>query len=348
MDNNVMAEYIWLDGAKPTAQLRSKTKILTESIEKIEQIPFWGFDGSSTEQAQGYFSDCGLKPVRFIKDPLRGVPHILVMCEVLNADGSPHPTNTRAILETIVAKFADQKPLFGVEQEYTLFQNDRPFGWPNPGFPEPQGKYYCGVGLDKVYGRPLVEEHMKACLNAGIMLSGINAEVMPAQWEFQVGPLSPLETADQLWLARWLLNRLGEDYKAFPKLDPKPVAGDWNGAGGHTNFSTEPMRGQNGIEFIKSACEKLKNYHLQHIAVYGAGNDQRLTGKHETCSIHEFRSGVGDRGASIRIPTRVATEGKGYLEDRRPAANLDPYQVFTAILETTCGGGFDPKKYRWA
>src|SRR3989344_123874 len=349
MENNkIMAEYIWLDGKKPTAELRSKTKIIDGPVAAVEQIPVWGFDGSSTEQAEGRFSDCGLKPVYFAVDPIRGAPHILVMCEVLNADGTPHSTNTRAVLENVATKFADQKPWFGVEQEYTLYQGDRPFGWPQAGFPDPQGKYYCGVGNDKVYGRPLVEDHMQACLDAGLTISGINAEVMPAQWEFQIGPLTALQAADQLWLARWLLQRLGEDYDAYAKLDPKPMEGDWNGAGGHTNFSTEPMRGENGIEAIKAACEKLKSFHTQHIAVYGAGNEKRLTGKHETCIINEFRSGVGDRGASIRIPTRVSNEGKGYLEDRRPAANLDPYQIFTALLETTCGEGFEAKKYNWA
>ena len=348
MTQQIMAEYIWLDGRKPTAKLRSKTKIIDGPVENLKQIPIWGFDGSSTEQAEGRFSDCGLKPVYFIKDPVRGGPNILVMCEVLNADGTPHPTNTRSVLASVASKFSAHNPWFGVEQEYTLYHDGRPAGWPEKGFPHPQGRYYCGVGVDEVYGRPVVERHMKDCLAAGLTFSGINAEVMPGQWEFQIGPLSPLEAADQLWLARWLLYRLGEDYGVYAKLDPKPVAGDWNGAGGHTNFSIESMRQENGIGIIQSACEKLKNYHKQHIAVYGEDNDKRLTGKHETCSINEFRYGIGDRGASVRIPTRVANEGKGYLEDRRPAANLDPYQIFTALLETTCGEGFDPHKYNWA
>jgi glutamine synthetase len=347
MKKQIIAEYIWIDGKKPTAKLRSKAKVIDGPMENLEQIPTWGFDGSSTEQAAGHFSDRLLKPVCFILDPVRGGENILVMCEVLNPDGSPHPTNTRAVLSSVAEKYAHEKPIFGVEQEYTLYQNDRPIGWPERGFPHPQGRYYCGVGVDEVYGRPVVEHHLKACLEAGISILGVNAEVMPAQWEFQIGTLSPLETADQLWLARWLLYRIGEDHNVYAKLDPKPMPGDWNGAGGHTNFSTEKMRNEGGLSVIKEACEKLAKLHSQHIDIYGADNDKRLTGKHETCSIDKFRYGVSDRGASVRIPARTEAEGKGYLEDRRPAANLDPYQIFTAILETTCGEGFNPQKYNW-
>lgn len=343
----VMAEYIWIDGKKPTAKLRSKTKVLNGPIGGLNDIPIWSFDGSSTEQATGHFSDCLLKPVYFLPDPVRGAPHILVMCEVCNTDETPHATNTRAVLAKVSAELAHFQPWFGVEQEYTLYQNGHPVGWPERGFPQPQGRYYCGVGADEVYGRPVVEEHLAACLTAGMAISGVNAEVMPSQWEFQVGPLSPLEAADQLWLARWLLYRLGEKYNVYAKLDPKPMMGDWNGTGGHTNFSTKQMREADGIKVIEAACQKLSKFHEQHIAVYGAENDKRLTGKHETCGIHEFRFGVSDRGASIRIPLQVAKEGSGYLEDRRPAANLDPYQVFTAILETTCANGFDSKKHGW-
>jgi len=345
--NTIIAEYIWIDGQKPTARLRSKTKIINGPIGKLEDIPKWGFDGSSTEQAEGHFSDCMLKPVFYIPDPIKKTPNILVMCEVLNSDSTPHPSNARHILAQVAEKYKDHEPWFGIEQEYTLYNKDWPLGWPEKGFPHPQGRYYCGVGYDEVHGRPLVEAHLKACLEAGLAISGVNAEVMPAQWEFQVGPLGPLEVGDQLWLSRWLLYRLGEDFGAYAKLDPKPMSGDWNGAGGHTNFSTRQMREENGLEFIKETCEKLGKFHKQHIQVYGADNDKRLTGKHETCGINQFRYGISDRGASIRIPMETANNGRGYLEDRRPAANLDPYQICTALIETTCGEGFDPNHYNW-
>jgi glutamine synthetase len=251
-------------------------------------------------------------------------------------------------LEKIAEHYKEHDPWFGIEQEYTLYHKDWPLGWPEKGFPHSQGRYYCGVGDDEVHGRPLVQAHLKACLEAGLAISGINAEVMPAQWEFQIGTLGPLEVSDQLWLARWLLYRIGEDFGAYAKLDPKPMSGDWNGAGGHANFSIKAMRQEGGIAVIKLACERLGRFHRQHIRVYGADNDKRLTGKHETCSIYEFRYGVSDRGASIRIPMATTNAGKGYLEDRRPAANLDPYQICTALIETTCGEGFNPDKYGWS
>ena len=177
---------------------------------------------------------------------------------------------------------------------------------------------------------------MELCIDAGLEVSGINAEVMPGQWEYQIGPLGPLDVADQLWLSRWLLYRISEDYGVSATLHPKPVQGDWNGAGAHANFSTKAMRSDGGIKVIEAACEALGKYHDKHIAVYGAHNEERLTGLHETCSIHEFRYGVSDRGASIRIPMNTANDGKGYLEDRRPAGNMDPYRVCAALIETTC------------
>jgi glutamine synthetase len=287
-------------------------------------------------QAEGTDSDCMLKPVYFVPDPIRGDDDILVMNEVCLPDGAVHESNTRAELVEIAEKHKDEEPWFGIEQEYTFFVGRSPLGWPEGGYPAPQGPFYCGVGADEVFGRDIVEEHMEACLEAGIAFSGINAEVMPGQWEFQVGPVGATDAGDQLWLARWLLYRIAEEYGVNATLHPKPVKGDWNGAGAHTNFSTKAMRENGGIKVVEAACEALGKKHEEHIAVYGAHNEERLTGLHETCSIHEFRYGVSDRGASIRIPMATVNAGHGYLEDRRPSANMDPYLVCAALIKTCC------------
>jgi glutamine synthetase len=326
----IKAEYIWVDGSEPTPMLRSKTKILQNN----RDLPIWGFDGSSTNQAPGKASDCVLRPVFNCPDPVRGGDNVLVLAEVLLTDMTPHPTNTRAAAVKIADKFAKHKPMFGMEQEYTLFLGNRPLGFPDTGFPSPQGPYYCGVGDDQVYGRPLVEAHLDACLRAGLSIAGINAEVMPGQWEFQVGPLGTLEVADQLLVARWLLYRLGEDFGINATLDPKPVKGDWNGAGCHTNFSTEAMR--NGYDAVVAACEALGEKAMDHVTNYGFGIEGRLTGMHETAPWNEFSYGVSDRGASVRIPWQVEVDKKGYIEDRRPNANCDPYVVAAKITETVC------------
>jgi len=332
----VMAEYIWMDGHQPTQKLRSKTKILNKKISSVSELPEWGFDGSSTNQAEGNFSDCLLKPVWLCKDPIRGKENILVMCEVMNADGSVHASNTRAHLREIEEKFSKENIWFGIEQEYTFFEGRNPLGWPEGGYPAPQGPFYCGVGADEAFGREIVEDHLDLCLEAGLELSGINAEVMPGQWEYQIGPLGPLEVADQIWVSRWLLYRISEDYGVSATLHPKPVKGDWNGAGAHINFSTQSMREKDGLKVIEDACEKLSKKHDEHIAVYGAHNEERLTGDHETQSISEFSYGVSDRGASIRIPMQTSNDGYGYLEDRRPSSNMDPYQACSILIETTC------------
>lgn len=335
----IKAEYIWLDGGKPTAGLRSKTKIIDGPVANLTQVPEWGFDGSSTEQATGKSSDCLLEPVYFVPDPVRGGDSILVMCEVYNAEGTVHESNTRAHLRDVARLYGKEEPWFGIEQEYTLFEGPKPLGFPEKGYPGPQGPYYCGVGAEKIFGRELVEAHLEASLGAGLTLAGINAEVMPGQWEFQVGPLPPLEVSDELWLARWILARLGEKYGITVSLAPKPMRGDWNGAGAHTNFSTKAMRAEGGLKAVELACRKMGANHEEHIMVYGAGNEDRLTGKHETCSIREFRYGISDRGASIRIPIFTAKNQMGYLEDRRPAANMDPYLVTARIIETVCAEG---------
>jgi glutamine synthetase len=294
----------------------------------------WGFDGSSTNQAPGSASDCVLNPVCVVPDPIRGGDNILVLFEVLLTDMSPHPTNTRAGCVAVEEKYKAQEAWFGIEQEYTLFQGSRPLGFPENGFPAPQGPYYCGVGADEIYGRPLVEAHTTACIDAGLKISGTNAEVMPGQWEFQIGPAGTVEAGDHLWLARWLLYRIGEDFGINATLDPKPAKGDWNGAGAHTNFSTKAMR--EGYDPIIAACEALAENPLEHVKVYGYGIEGRLTGLHETAPWNEFSYGVSNRGASVRIPWQVEVDKKGYIEDRRPNANCDPYLVTAKIVSTVC------------
>ena len=302
-----------------------------------EDLPIWAFDGSSTNQAAGESSDCVLRPVFTCPDPIREGNDILVLCEVLMPDLSPHPTNTRAACAEMADKHAGHETIFGIEQEYTFLQGTRPLGFPEEGYPAPQGDYYCGLGPDHIFGRDTVEAHLDASVRAGLDIEGINAEVMPGQWEFQVGPVGATEVSDQLWVARWLLYRIAEEEKIIPTLDPKPARGDWNGAGAHTNFSTKEMR--SSLDACIDAAEALGKRHDLHIANYGFGIEDRLTGLHETCSYREYRYGISDRGASVRIPWQVEKEGKGYIEDRRPNANMDPYVVTRLILETVCGNG---------
>ncbi len=339
----IKAEYIWIDGTEPTPLLRSKTKMLEASIldkvlgaiAGVAELPKWGFDGSSTNQATGDKSDCQLYPVFATRDPLRGGDNLLVLCEVYNADGTPHPTNTRRAVAELGEEKKGVEAWYGFEQEYTMMQNGYPFGFPEGGYPGPQGPYYCGVGAEYIFGRDIVEEHMDACIKAGLKISGINAEVMPGQWEFQIGPAGPVESGDHMYMARYLLGRIAENYGVDISYDAKPAKGDWNGAGCHTNFSTNTMRADGGMKEITAYCERLGkpdrvSLHLDH---YGAGLKDRLTGAHETASWEEFKYGVSDRGASIRIPMATHLDGKGYLEDRRPCANIDPYTVARLLLE---------------
>lgn len=339
--------YIWMDGSKPVQKLRCKIRILKLDPKAValQDFPDWSFDGSSTYQSSGKCSDLILKPVVSFPDPILGKGNYLLLCEVFNINNTPHLSNTRALLRYFMENGGKaQQCWIGFEQEYTLFRGMRPLGWPESGYPAPQGPFYCGVGADEAFGRSLVEEHTQACLHAGLMLFGVNAEVMPGQWEFQIGyrgihseSADPLTVSDHLWLARWLLYRLGEKFNINASLDPKPVKGDWNGAGKHTNFSTKAMRNKkNGMQAIYAAIEALKKHHTEHINYYGYRLEERLTGTHETAPIQHFSSGIANRNASIRIPNSVAEKGYGYIEDRRPGANADPYQVSAKLLETIC------------
>ncbi len=326
-------EYIWLDGYTPVPNLRSKTQIKAfEQFPTLDQLPNWGFDGSSTQQAEGRSSDCVLKPVAIYPDSTR-LNGALVMCEVMMPDGvTPHPTNTRATI------LDDAGTWFGFEQEYFLYQNGRPLGFPKDGYPAPQGPYYCGVGYKNVgdIARQIVEEHLDLCLEAGINHEGINAEVAKGQWEFQIFGKGSKKAADEIWVARYILNRVCESYGVDVEYHCKPLgATDWNGSGMHCNFSTEYMRETGGKEYFEKLMAAFEKNCNEHIAVYGPDNHMRLTGLHETQSIDMFSYGVADRGASIRIPHSFVNNGyKGYLEDRRPNSQGDPYAIAGRVLKT--------------
>ncbi len=324
-------EYIWLDGYKPTQNMRSKTKIEVDFSGKLEDCPIWAFDGSSTQQAEGNSSDCLLKPVAIFPDPAR-VNGYLVMSEVMNPDGTPHESNARATIDDDDSDF-----WFGFEQEYFIMctNTQLPLGFPAGGYPGPQGLYYCSVGGRNTHGRNLVEEHADQCLEAGINFEGINQEVACGQWEFQIFAKGAKNAGDQVWIARYLLDRLTEKYGYYIEYHPKPIRGDWNGSGMHANFSNTTLRTCGSKEVYEQICEAFRPVTEEHIAVYGEYNEDRLTGEHETQSIHEFSYGVSDRGASIRIPIITVEKGyKGWLEDRRPASNADPYKVAGRIIET--------------
>ncbi|KAB5579905.1 glutamine synthetase [Coniochaeta sp. 2T2.1] len=336
----VMVEYIWID-SEGGVRSKSRTLDAKKGGYKPKDLPIWNFDGSSTGQAPNENSDVYLKPVAVFADPFRteGGDNILVLCECYNADGTANKFNARHEAEKLMQKHAEHEPWFGLEQEYTLLNMDGyPYGWPQGGFPAPQGPYYCGVGAGKVVQRDIVDAHYKACLYAGVKISGTNAEVMPAQWEFQVGPCNGIEMGDHLWIARFLLHRVAEEFGCKASFDPKPIPGDWNGAGLHSNFSTKETRAEGGMKAIELYIKRLEGRHKEHIAVYGEGNEKRLTGRSETGSIDQFTYGVANRGASIRIPREVAAQGMGYFEDRRPASNADPYQITGIIMETCLGG----------
>jgi len=335
-------EYIWLDGGK-TPQLRSKTRVLNIQSEEedwklsLADIPVWSFDGSSTGQATTESSDCVLRPVFACVDSNRQ-NGILVLCDVLNEDLTPHSSNSRARMIDAMIAHGNSEPFLGFEQEYFLINSEtnRPLGWEETKDPGPQGPYYCGVGAGTVEGRSISELHLTACLGSGLSIAGVNAEVALGQWEYQVGGpgINAVATCDHLWVSRFLLNRIAESRGVKVELDPKPITGDWNGSGMHANFSTKDMREEGGLDCIKDACNKLGSQeNLSNIPnVYGEGLERRLTGNHETCKLGEFSYGVSDRGASVRIPWHVEKSGRGYFEDRRPNANADPYKVAAYLL----------------
>lgn len=325
-----LVDYVWIGGNN---ELRSKTRVLYHQVNTVEDVPEWNYDGSSTDQADADTSEIFIRPRRLFNCPFRPENGFLVMCDTYTCDDQPAKNNYRATAAKVFEEYADQKPWYGLEQEYFIYdrKTDNPLGYHVNGT---QGQYYCSVGSLNSFGRNIVEHHMQACLHAGIHLSGINAEVAPGQFEFQIGPVEGIDAADQLWMARYIYEKISELYDVYIVYEPKPLKGDWNGSGCHTNFSTLPMREENGYRVIIDAMDKLSEKHTEHMLIYGDDNHTRMSGLHETSSYDEFTYGIANRKCSVRIPTETFIAQKGYFEDRRPAANIDPYRVTAKILET--------------
>jgi glutamine synthetase len=327
--SDVVCEYIWIGG---NGELRSKTRVLHNINNNIDSCPEWNYDGSSTEQAPSDGNtEVILKPCSAYKDPFRFIDKYrcyLVLCDTYNNEGQPLPTNHRNSAVKIFNKIEDNVDCwFGLEQEYFIRFNNCFL------HPENNGSHYCGFSnkLEKT----IVEEHLQACISTGLQISGINAEVATGQWEFQIGPSHDIEAADQLVVARYLLERIAEKYDATIDYSPK-LSENANGSGCHINFSTEKMRNEGGLEEILYCMKKLEENHDEHIAVYGKDNHLRLTGLHETSSMDKFTWGIGTRNTSVRIPNLTKKNGCGYFEDRRPAANIDPYLATSIIAQTCC------------
>ena len=342
-NGKIIAEYIWIDGA---GGLRAKCRTLDKKPSSASDLPEWNYDGSSCYQATTENSEVIMKPAFFFPDPFRGGDNIMVLCETYiwsdttYANLVPTNTNFRHFAKKIFDANKEEVPWFGIEQEYTILQNQNkfqthPYGWPSNGYPSNQGPYYCSVGGNVCFGRAIADAHYKCCLYAGLTISGTNAEVMPGQWEFQIGPVVGIDAGDHMFAARYLLMRVAELESLTVSFEPK-LFPDWNGSGCHTNFSTKTMRdGAKGMDYIHDMMKKMDAKHMTHMALYGQDNHKRLTGIHETSPFDKFSYGAGNRAASVRIPTQTMKDnGKGYIEDRRPASNIDSYVVSSIIYDT--------------
>jgi len=329
----VFAEYIWLGGNN---EIRSKLRVMDfDNISlNINDYPEWNYDGSSCNQADGNNSEVFIRPVFVCINPLEE-NSVCVLCATYDYRGVSLPNNNWEFCNKAMIEFGDENPWFGLEQEYFIMdlKTGLPIGMPINGH---QGQYYCSNGGANAFGRKIVMEHLKVCVDAGLKISGINSEVAVGQWEFQVGIAKGMEGPNHLWMARFFMERISEKYNVRIDWNPKPVKGNWNGSGCHCNFSTEAMRNEGGYDVILDACKKMKETHMEHMFQYGEGNEERMTGIHETASYSDFNWGVANRGASVRIGNDVLMNQKGYFEDRRPSSNCDPYLVCGLLVRTCC------------
>ncbi|PZC84686.1 glutamine synthetase 1, mitochondrial [Helicoverpa armigera] len=340
--NKIIATYIWIDGSG--INMRCKDRVLDCVPYSPDAAPCWFFDGCFTGQASKDSTDAMLRPAAVYRDPFRADPHVLILCDVFLGDGKkPAATNHRVFCNELCEIHRDEEPWFGMEQECTMLDVDGwGLGWPKGGgFPAKKYQYsYCGVGAKYIAGRDVMESHAKACLFAGVDFMGSNAEVMNACWEWQIGTTFGIKAADDLWMSRFIMNRVAEDYGVDITYHPKPFGHLHPGVGMHHNFSTKRMRADGGYAFIEECIKKLEKNHKKHMKVYGndeSTNRMRLMGKFDTSAFDKFSWGIANRNASIRLQRGIKKKGKGFMEDRRPGGDSDPYLVCGLLLETCLG-----------
>ncbi|XP_063926186.1 glutamine synthetase 2 cytoplasmic-like [Zophobas morio] len=329
----VQATYIWIDGTGEN--LRAKNRILDFTPNSYKECPNWDFDGSTTFLADDpKHSDIILCPIALYNDPFQRGTNKLVLCETYTSDGKPTKSNSRHCCMTFLNQVCDKEPRFGFKQTCMFMDADkRPFGWPKQlGYPCPTESHCYSVGADKALGRELIECVCRCCLYSGLELGASHPAVVPSQWQVGLEPTAGIRAADELWILRYFLQRIGEIFGVVVSFEPK-LYPSWKGSGCHTKFSTKEMRNEGGYKFMEEAMKKLATEHEKHMDVYdirGCHNKQ-LDGDHST-----FRWGVADRTGCVRIPKKVEMDKKGYFEDMRVPANADPYKVVSIFVRTLC------------
>ncbi|GFN88365.1 glutamine synthetase [Plakobranchus ocellatus] len=329
--DQILLEYVYI--AEDGISVHSKCKKVTSVPKNVSDVPVWSYADNFPVE------DRFMKPVALYNDPFRRGQHKIVLCEVYANDWTPAPRNFRRSCDEVMSRPEVQEaaPWFGLEQEYSITDvNNRPLGWPSSFMPQPDSPlHHEAVGMYRAFGRDLYEAHLFACMYAGINISGGNAEACPGQWEFQVGPTGGTRVSDDLWVARYILHRLSEEFGLAVSFHPKLIPGASGACGGHVNISTKPMREEGGIRHIKAAIPRLERTHHQFLPLCdahgGLDNQARLIGFFCTAS-GNFTYGVENRDACVRISRQVAQDKKGFLEDRRPASNFDPYLVTEALV----------------
>lgn len=341
-----VAEYIWTDS---DGNVRSKAKTITSVPSGPDDCSIWMYDGSICGQAALKDSDVYLVPRAVFKDPFRGPPHVLVICESVTQDMSPAPGSFRADAAEACDRHGGCEPWFSFEQEYCLmkvgcmgegFDEGTPYGF---GEEEDdtdvaaEGNFYCGAGGDKICEcqRALQDDHYALCLAAGVKIASAHAGCGVGSGVFTVGPCTGVSVGDHMTVARWILKVASEAYADhfYPSFHPQPAEGR-RGCAMNAAFSARQTRSEGGLGVIEKCCRALSRRTREHLAAYGLDNDKRLVGKNGASDINHFNYAVSDRTSSVMIPRNVAVTGKGELVDRRPGANADPYRVCGLIITT--------------